>query len=88
MKKLAVVLFAVLMSTLAVAQDRIITYEMGGFVRIEYQGRVLRAQMFAMDMPKTFASGSCITAGGMLLLERPSMQWYCYEDNTIDKLES
>lgn len=44
------------------------------------------AQIFVQDMPRTFASGSCIAVGGHLLLRRPEMFWYCLDDMGIELL--
>lgn len=32
---------------------------------------------YAMDMPRTFDSGSCIASEGTLVLRRPGVTWYC-----------
>lgn len=45
----------------------------------ELRGEFFTAQEFRFDMPRTFESGSCIAAGGTLLLRLPESSWYCKE---------
>jgi hypothetical protein len=77
----------VMSSALADDRSELVVMELGGMARFTHRGEQFQAQLFAFDMLKTFESGSCVSAGGIVLLRRPEMKWYCWDKNSIIQLE-
>lgn len=84
MKKL---LFVLLLACAPVqAEDGLIQMLRGNLGLFRMGNVQFKAQVWQMDLPRTFESGSCIAAGGKLLLSQPGVTWYCWEDYKIEPL--
>lgn len=63
----------------------LIAQQAGNIGRYVYDGEQFTGWLFAMDMPRTFESGSCIAAGGYLVQRNDRTEgaervtFYCWE---------
>jgi hypothetical protein len=96
MKRILSIAIAALISVSAFAEgtstsarnNGLIVQQAGNIGRYQHNGEQFTGWLFAMDMPRTFESGSCIAAGGFLVQRNDRTEgaervtFYCWEKTT------